>query len=479
MIEQQIEKLKTLQESYDAVATTIEVQLPAIADKIDNIQLPEIDTTELAKQGENPEATNSKILEEVQNKLTPLDAVLTELKHGKQEIASSINFKGTETNPEKSLSELALDIRKIQNVSKEFQTIDYMEDVVGMRSAMDFINDVATNDYAAYACYVLGAGSKFNVATNPNAMYMSDGTLIQSPNGEYEVVPYDGNSYGAVVLAYTGRSILTENLSGTIQLGLYGAKVDIPSIPSNVQFFFSKDCELNITAQAFNNSSIYDFFNSDIKSITNRFMAENKVVRNVNLPELTNVTTDFSIFYNCTSLMTVNLPKLSIADIGMNKGLFQNCTKLKSVYLPALIDCPYRFCQQATALEYCYVPTAKTFTANMFYGCTNLKEVYAPNVVSHKDNSLIKTSFTGCNVLENIVVGSYNVDMDISSWNPIGVLDKIDVNIRNNIALRIADRKDTTALTITFSQNVRNELSAETEAVFAAKNWNIAPAKTV
>lgn len=36
-----------------------------IAEKIaDKLQLPEIDTTELAKQGNNPDATNTKILEE-------------------------------------------------------------------------------------------------------------------------------------------------------------------------------------------------------------------------------------------------------------------------------------------------------------------------------------------------------------------------------------------------------------------------------
>lgn len=84
MIEQQIEKLRTLQESYDAVATAIETQLPAISDKIDNIDLTpienkvdegvsalstkieNIDLSSVAKQGENAEATNSKILEEVQ-----------------------------------------------------------------------------------------------------------------------------------------------------------------------------------------------------------------------------------------------------------------------------------------------------------------------------------------------------------------------------------------------------------------------------
>lgn len=88
--QEQLEKLKTLQESYDAVADAVEVQLPALADKIDNIdltpienkvqeesaviqskidniKLPEIDTTELAKQGENQEATNSRILDELKN----------------------------------------------------------------------------------------------------------------------------------------------------------------------------------------------------------------------------------------------------------------------------------------------------------------------------------------------------------------------------------------------------------------------------
>ena len=59
--QEQIEKLKTLQESYDAVATVIETRLHEITDKIDNIKLPEIDTTELAKQGENQDATNSAI----------------------------------------------------------------------------------------------------------------------------------------------------------------------------------------------------------------------------------------------------------------------------------------------------------------------------------------------------------------------------------------------------------------------------------
>lgn len=69
--QQQIEHLRTLQEQLDsalhetAQENTLLAESAAIQEKIDNIKLPEIDTTELAKQGENAEATNSKILEEI------------------------------------------------------------------------------------------------------------------------------------------------------------------------------------------------------------------------------------------------------------------------------------------------------------------------------------------------------------------------------------------------------------------------------
>lgn len=47
-----------------------------LAQKIaDQLQLPEIDTTELAKEGDNPEATNSKILEEVQRIADQFDGI--------------------------------------------------------------------------------------------------------------------------------------------------------------------------------------------------------------------------------------------------------------------------------------------------------------------------------------------------------------------------------------------------------------------
>ena len=59
--QKELERLRTLQESYDAVADAVENQLPALADKIDNIKFPEIDTSELAKQGDDKNATLTAI----------------------------------------------------------------------------------------------------------------------------------------------------------------------------------------------------------------------------------------------------------------------------------------------------------------------------------------------------------------------------------------------------------------------------------
>ena len=63
-IAEESEKLSKKIDNIDL--SPVEKKVEEVGSKIDNIKLPEIDTTELAKQGENQEATNSKILEEVQ-----------------------------------------------------------------------------------------------------------------------------------------------------------------------------------------------------------------------------------------------------------------------------------------------------------------------------------------------------------------------------------------------------------------------------
>lgn len=58
------EEIKQAVENIDlsSIENKMEEGVNNLSNKIDNIKLPEIDTTELAKQGENQEATNSAIL---------------------------------------------------------------------------------------------------------------------------------------------------------------------------------------------------------------------------------------------------------------------------------------------------------------------------------------------------------------------------------------------------------------------------------
>ena len=62
-------------DNLSSVENKMEEESLTIQNKIDNIKLPEIDTTELAKQGENAEATNSKIYESLGDVFTALSTI--------------------------------------------------------------------------------------------------------------------------------------------------------------------------------------------------------------------------------------------------------------------------------------------------------------------------------------------------------------------------------------------------------------------
>ena len=82
----QLERLRTLQESYNDLDDKINVVLPALADKIDNIQLPEINTTELAKESTLQEESAT-----IQSKIDNID--LTPIENKVDEGVSTLSTK--------------------------------------------------------------------------------------------------------------------------------------------------------------------------------------------------------------------------------------------------------------------------------------------------------------------------------------------------------------------------------------------------
>lgn len=142
--QQQIEKLRTLQESYNVVADAIQVQLPALADKIDNIDLTpienkveegvnslatkidNIDFSNIAKQGNNEDATNTKILEEINNvqhtfdsldiPLSAISGLALELEGGKKNVVNALKARGVEASVESdTLTDLAEKVYEVKN----------------------------------------------------------------------------------------------------------------------------------------------------------------------------------------------------------------------------------------------------------------------------------------------------------------------------------------------------------------------------
>lgn len=90
-----------------------------------------------------------------------------------------------------------------------------------------------------------------------------------------------------------------------------------------------------------------------------------------------------------------------------------------------------------------------------------------------------------CAELIDVEVGAMETSFSFSNWKPSSVLadaDKtaqLNKNIRDHIAAKVTDRNGLESLTATFSQELRDVLTEETEQAFRDKNWNIAPAKTV
>ena len=158
----------------------------------------------------------------------------------------------------------------------------------------------------------------------------------------------------------------------------------------------------------------------------------------------------------------------------------QNST-IKKLYLPSLKSVSTQSLYYSFSIQELYLPevTAIVGPESIAY-LSALKKIYAPKCVSINDGDFLNN----CSLLVDITLGEVSKNFSMAKWSPANIGDatkaaKIDKTIREGIANRVQDRTDSTALTITLSQAVRDILTEETEQAFRDKNWNIAPAKSV
>lgn len=193
-----ISKLKSLQESYDELANKI---------------------SDVAKQGENQEATNSKILEEiktVKNTFDNLDIPISaisglalELERGKQNLVSSLKMRGVEASvTNDTLTVLADKIYNIKNpvvttVSPDipnelaeqmfhmfFETSTFIEDYESVK--LRFCGEGGT--YTGCLMTVLSRGTNTTIAlTGADAYYiLEEDTFYKRGESDYLIQFLDG-----------------------------------------------------------------------------------------------------------------------------------------------------------------------------------------------------------------------------------------------------------------------------------------------
>ena len=161
------------------------------------------------------------------------------------------------------------------------------------------------------------------------------------------------------------------------------------------------------------------------------------------------------------------------------------------------------FLSISTSLRKVILPNIKPYgnqsTLYMFLKeCSELRYV---DLLNTNFGSTYSTCFASDPKLIDIIVGkAWSASRDLlSGWNPTEALytdsvslltqeditagftsnrEKLLYNIREHIAANLPDRTDDTPLTITFSQTLRDAFDQETDDAFAAKNWDIAPARS-
>ena len=212
-----------------------------------------------------------------------------------------------------------------------------------------------------------------------------------------------------------------------------------------------------------------------------------------------NVATFILSFTNCHLLeyarfrecKTVGQGVMRYCD-GLKKVIFDKCTNILST---------------PSALEACKNLEEVEVEGAIFLGnanqvvreCPKLRRIYCPNITGI--NTWNDTVIQNCPNLIDIEFGEkIGGNLNISSYRPTNALlsdsqsllteedidkgftcnlEKFLWNWKNHVAANLPDRSGTDSWTITFSQDVRDALTEEIEAAFTAKNWNIAPAKSV
>lgn len=396
-IERNVDEVKQAVENIDLtpIENKVDEGVSTLADKIDNIQLPEIDTTELAKQGENQEATMSAVLDGINSIANSMVTSLQEKVVAPQKYVQEV----TPDNDKVALKKVI-----VMGYTPEVVKIDNSEFEIPENIKVD-INKITTgNVIAEYACAVglLFPLSTKNINLNfADAYYTCDGafydfiTEYAFPEDIYPskwIVAYFKTETAVMnISGWSPQEICVRGHLGGIQSSEAGIteKILIPD-GSSVGFIDMTNTQLltqsikNVrtdksATMVYRNTSAYGVFDIAVEELTQGVLIKDyvlnarvlsfsklkkidggKVIENYNVsstplvevldfPELeeclscskTNNSDDLTqamvlVNYPLVNLCKINVPKLRVIKAPLYYGNYKKQEKIESIDLPSV-----------------------------------------------------------------------------------------------------------------------------------------------
>jgi surface protein len=126
-----------------------------------------------------------------------------------------------------------------------------------------------------------------------------------------------------------------------------------------------------------------------------------------------NVTSMYEMFYNCSSLTSLDVSNFNTQNVTYMRSMFHNCSSLTSLDVSKfntqnVTDMSYMFynCSSLTSLDVSNFNTQKvTSMYVMFYNCSNLSSLDVSNFKMHKVTDM-SGMFGICNSLKSVTIGN-------------------------------------------------------------------------
>ncbi len=124
----------------------------------------------------------------------------------------------------------------------------------------------------------------------------------------------------------------------------------------------------------------------------------------------------YALFYNCSSLETIDLSTFDTSNVQTMNAMFYNCSKLKNINLSKFdtsnvvsMNSMFSTCKSLTTLNLSEFDTSKvTDMGYMFQICENLQSITFPENMDTSNVTFMREMFTNCSSLKTLDLSKFN-----------------------------------------------------------------------